>query len=226
MRPLTILSLSATLTAVLSAAAPPTIKVTEPIEISKLNECIQSRFVIRSNVFGISRIGPPRVHQMGSFQPENATETAAVDQLRQKELEVAVFLVGRQALNEQATATAPFASRRTGLQGPVSITLRPDTRLPDATAVFSKGQSALASALEDQGYAIKSGNWTLAMRPLRASNQTCVGCHSYRDAPPFGVASGAITPAPKLGDVLGVVIYAYRQGTKANTPLLDLSPRP
>jgi hypothetical protein len=198
MRTKTILFLASTLSAILSAAAPPTSKTAEPIEISKLNDCIQTRFVIRSPFFGLSRIGPPQFHGVGMFQPEIPAEVDVVRQLWRKGFEVAVYLVGRQALDERATATPSFFARRSGLQGPANITLRPDTRLPAAEALFSEGRSALASNLEDQGYNAKNGDWTLALRPLRASNQTCIQCHT------------AVDFAPKLGDPLGVVMYVYR----------------
>ena len=199
MRTKTILFFASTLSAILPAAAPPTLKNAGPIEISKLNDCIQTRFVIRSPFFGLSRIGPPQFHGVGMFQPENSVEVDVVRQLRRKGFEVAVYLVGRQAMDERATATPAFFARRSGLQGPANITLRPDTRLPAADVLFTEGRTALASNLDDQGYSVKSGDWTLALRPLRASNQTCIQCHTTVDS------------APKLGDALGVVMYVYLQ---------------
>jgi hypothetical protein len=189
MRMLLLLSLSATL----FGATPLTIKTTEPVEISRLNDCIQRRFLDRK-AFGMMRISPSQFHGRGIFQPENPTEQAVVDQLRQKGIELAVYLVGRGAL-----ADPVLPMRRAGLQGPAAITLLADTRLPDQTAIFSEGRTALATIGQDQGYDVKNGDWTVAMRPLRASNQTCIGCHT------------AVDSAPKLGDALGVVIYVYRQ---------------
>jgi hypothetical protein len=203
MRTKTIILVASTLSATLSAAAPPTLKTAEPIEISKLNNCIQTRFVIRSPFFGMSRIGPAQFHGVGIFQPENPAEVDAVNELWRKGFEVAVYLVGRQALDERAMAIPPFFARRSGLQGPATFTLRPDTRLPVADALFSEGRAALASAThekgwDDQGYTVKKGDWTVTLRPLRASNQTCIQCHT------------AVDSAPKVGDALGVVMYVYR----------------
>jgi hypothetical protein len=94
MRPLALLYLTATLT--LSAATPPVFKPNTPTEISRLDECIQIRFLDR-RTFGINRMGVS-AHGMRMFQPENPTEQSIVDQLRQKGFEVAAYLVGRQAL--------------------------------------------------------------------------------------------------------------------------------
>jgi hypothetical protein len=226
MRTLLLLSLTATI----FAATPPTVKTAEPIEISRLNDCIQLRFLDRK-AFGINRIGSmpgqgsvypmavlwgelgkPLVVKISSaqnagflahgtriFQPENPTEQAVIDQLRQKDLEVVVYLVGRQSLAEPVTPTP-----RAGLQGPAAITLHSDTKLPDQVAIFSAGRTALATIGQDQGYDAKQGEWTVAMRPLRASNQGCIQCHT------------SVTSAPKLGDALGVVMYVYRPVTVSN----------
>jgi hypothetical protein len=149
----TVLLLS--ITATLFAATPPSIKTAEPTEISRLNDCIQLRFLDRK-AFGINRIGSmpgqsvypmpvTRVefgthltvkisapqnnelvaHGTRIFQPENPAEQSVVHQVRQKGLEVAVYLVGRQALAEPAPPTP-----RAGLQGPAAITLHSDTKLP------------------------------------------------------------------------------------------------
>jgi hypothetical protein len=190
MRPLALLYLTATLT--LSAAAPPVIKPSTPTEISRLDECIQIRFLDR-RTFGINRMGVG-AHGMRMFQPENPTEQSIVDQLRQKGFEVAAYLVGRQALAE-----TPVPTSRAGLQGPASITFHSDTEFPDETFVFSEGKKALAAIGQGSGYDVKKGEWNIAIRPLRASNQTCIQCHTTVDN------------APTLGEALGVVMYVFRQ---------------
>lgn len=177
---------------VLAAAAPPTIPNAVPNEIARLDECIQIRFLDRKS-FGMSRIAVA-YHGMRRFQPENPSEITIVDQLRQKGIEVAAYLVGRQALSPQ-----PFLTPRARLQGPASITLLPDTRLPDEESLFSDGKAALASIGQGSGVDLKRGEWSVAMRPLRASNQGCVQCHT------------TVSGAPKIGDALGVVMYVYRQ---------------
>jgi hypothetical protein len=193
MQTITLLSLTATLATVLSAATPPTIKIIEPSEIARLNDCIQIRFLDRK-AFGFGRIAPSQFHGMRIFQAENPTEQAVVAQLRQKGLEVAVYLVGRQALT-----AAVFPTPRTGLQGPASITLLGDSRLPDQASLLAEGKTALAEIGQGPGYETRKGDWTVAIRPLRASNQTCIQCHTYGEF------------APKMGDALGVAMYVYRK---------------
>ena len=152
---------------VLSLAAPLTIKVAAPAEITRLDECIQTRF-LASNVFGLNRIGPIHelmTHRMRVFTPENPIEQAVVDQLREKRFEVAVYLVGRGALE-----ALPVPTPRGGLQGPASVTLLADTRLPDADAIFSEGKTALANIGRGPGSDVKewaNGGWRCA-RSARA----------------------------------------------------------
>jgi hypothetical protein len=104
---------------VLATAASPTIPKDIPNEITRLDECIQIRFLDRK-AFGMSRIAVPSFHGMRVFRPENPAEITVVDQLRQKGFEVAAYLVGREALSPQ-----PFPTPRARLQGPASITLSP-----------------------------------------------------------------------------------------------------
>jgi hypothetical protein len=179
----------------MSAATPPTIRTAEPAEISRLNDCIQIRFLERK-AFGMMRIAPSQFHGMRIFRPENPTEQAVVDRLRQQGLEVAVYLVGRQALTESA-----YPILRAGLQGPASITLLRDSHLPDEAFLLAEGKTALAAIAQGPGYKTKKGDWTVAIRPLRASDQTCIQCHT---------SAGS---APKLGDAVGVAMYVYRQIT-------------
>jgi len=189
MRPITFLSLTA---ALLSAANLPTDKPAPPAEISQLDECIQQRFLDRTS-FGMSRIAAPRPsHAFRVFEPENLVEQRIVDRLRRKGFAVAVFLVGRLALADPAASTP-----RAGLQGPAFVT-SPGAQLPDKAALLWEGRRALASIGEREGLDIKKGDWTIAIRPLRASSQACIGCHSFGGTP------------PKIGEALGVAMYVYR----------------
>ncbi len=200
MGPATLLTLTATLTAILSAATPLIIKAAEPVEITRLNEYIQVRFLDRKS-FGMARVAPVRRHgNLRTFVPENPTERALVEQMREKGLEVVVFLVGRQALPESASGIG-----RAGLQGPASVTWNPDAALPETAVLLSEGKEALKTIGEGKGYDIRSGEWTVAMRPLRASNEGCLGCHTSGAAASNGLA------APKLGDALGMAMYVYRR---------------
>lgn len=140
----------------------------------------------------MSRIARPQYHRLRKFQPENATELAVVDQIRKKGYELAVFLAGRSVLS------APLPM---GVQGPALVTnLRDPEQLPASSALLPESRAALASFQTGEGYDIRIGDWTVAMRPLRASNEGCVACHAARTA----------QSDVHIGDALGVLMYVFK----------------
>jgi hypothetical protein len=170
----------------------PTTRNPEFEEIASLNECIQARFLSRTS-FGMRRIALPDHHGVRQFQPENANELAVVGRIQKKGYELAVFLAGRTVLS------LPLPMN---VQGPALVTnLRDPKQLPTPDVLLPESRAALASFQSANEYDTRVGDWTVAMRPLRASNAGCVGCHN-----PEGLQSGV-----KIGDALGAVIYVYRQ---------------
>jgi hypothetical protein len=169
-----------------------------------LNECIQQRF-LDTRALGMMRILP--VHGLRQFRPENPKEQAMVQQLQQQGYEVALYLPGRGVLAQSpTTATFPleFPNPRRGLQGPAFITslANPDD-LPKPAALLADARVALASFDAGQGYDLQKDGWTLAMRPLRATSEVCVRCHT--------TGAGGANDHLGVGDALGVVLYLSRQ---------------
>jgi hypothetical protein len=165
----------------------------EPNELNQLNDCIQRRFLARTT-FGMQRILPNQFHGVRQFRPENPAEQAVVNQLGQDGYQVALYLAGRNVLSAP-TPISLLQPYRYAVQGPAYITRlnpeelpRPETLLEESRAAFKK----------DQGYEIQKSGWTVALRPLRASNETCVQCHN---------AAGANV---KMNDVLGLAMYVYK----------------
>jgi hypothetical protein len=172
-------------------------ETTEPNELNWLDEFIQHRFLDRTS-FGMQRIIPLQYHGVRQFRPENATEQAMVNQLDQKGYQVALYLAGRNVLTIPAPAPM-LAPYRYGVQGPAYITrLRNPEELPRPEALFEESRVALETFKTGQGYDIQRGDWTVALRPLRATNAACVQCHN---------AAGSRV---KMNDALGVVMYAYK----------------
>jgi hypothetical protein len=189
MRTLILVSLAAHLTL--------PIPTPEPDDLNRLNECIQRRFLARTT-FGMGRILPNQFHGIRQFRPENAAEQAVVNQLEDKGYQVALYLSGRGVLSDPALNPA-VARYRYAVQGPAYIThLRDAGDLPGVDALFEESRTALEAFNTAEGYDVQKGDWTVALRPLRASNQACVQCHS---------ASGARV---KMNDALGVVMYVYK----------------
>jgi hypothetical protein len=177
-----------------------------PVEINRLNDCIQNRFLARTT-FGMSRIVSNGFHGVGQFQPEDPTERTIVQRLEQQHYQVALYLAGRNVSSTvrqiQTTAGYPLliAERRFGVQGPAFITHHQTAdELPRPDTLLEESQAALKAFETSEGYDLKKGDWDVALRPLRASNQTCVDCHNRN-----------VGPRVHINDALGVILYVFRR---------------
>jgi hypothetical protein len=174
--------------------------------VARLNDCIQQRF-LGTRTFGISRVLPNRYHGVVQFQPENAAEAAAVDDLTRKGYQVAWFLAGRHVLDPAPPLSFPA---RYGLQGPAYMAnMTAAIALPDHDELLAecrKAMAAFAGQSGNNGYDVRKGDWVVAMRPLRATNDNCVLCHTVGP----GTLIRDDSHRPKSGDALGVAMYVYR----------------
>jgi hypothetical protein len=185
---------------------PPLSTPIDPDPIARLDECIQRRF-LGIGAFGMARVLPNRYHGVVQFRSENAAEQQAVAELTEKGYHVALFLAGRHVLDQPSQYPSP----RFGLQGPALVaSLDAAVALPDRETLLAEGRKAMQSLVNDQngsGYDVRQGNWVIAMRPLRASNETCVRCHTTG----FGALIRDGNRHVELGDALGVAMYVYRR---------------
>jgi len=172
--------------------------------LSGLNDCIQQRF-LDTGRFGINRILP--LHGVRQFHPANGQERAALDGLDQQGYEVALFLAGRQILKPSGGVSVggiPFIDPRSRVQGPAYMTrLVKDAELPRPDVLLADARAALTSFDRGNGFETRKDGWNVMMRPLRATSETCVQCHTR------GV--GGANENLKVGDALGVVLYVYRR---------------
>ena len=211
--------------------APPHVTLTEPDEIKELDRCVQKRFqdpaAISQRRFGMGRMGKRRrpspqppdgsspiaaQSQQGThhqdvrdFKSENPAEQAVIDAFQTKGYEVIMYLGGRKILEQPPAKTQ--IEYRYGIQGPALITGKSMAADPPSTSwLLAESRTALESFEISDGYTLKRGTWTVAMRPLRAANSGCVNCHTS------GVARDNDGSRSELavGDAVGVAIYAYR----------------
>jgi len=171
---------------------------TPPDEINRLNECIQQRFLDRK-AFGMQRVARSDYHDLRLFQPENATEQSLVDALERNGYQVALYLAGR-SVNTTPAPWSELAAYRYGVQGPAYITRFSDPKeAPAPASLLEESPKALRAFESSDGYDIQKGDWSVALRPLRATGAACIQCHN---------AFGAHV---KIGDPIGVVMYAYKR---------------
>ena len=194
--------------------------------IERLNAVVQHRFqdLMPAN-FGMSRIaGPssfgahfyPKRTAPRDFQPEGRAEEEVIAALEERRTQVGFYLFGA-AISDSPAADMNFRA----LKGPAvmtSGTLRPAwypalalpvpntaaaNALPDWNAIYLLARKAMQSFQDGgNGFEAMSGSWTIAARPVIASQEKCVACHN----------NPAIRPsrATKLGGPIGGVLYAYR----------------
>jgi hypothetical protein len=172
--------------------------------LSGLNDCVQKRF-LDTGSFGINRILP--LHGVRQFRPANSNERATVEDLEQNGFEVALFLAGRQILDSSGNK---FFDPRSSVQGPAYITHLPKIdELPNPNALLPDAQAALASFDARDRYEAQHDGWNIQIRPLRATGETCVQCHTR--------GPGGNNSKLKVGDALGVVLYVFRPAQPATS---------
>ena len=188
--------------------------------LDALDREVQKRF---HNVigFGMARIGTEK-----RFAPETEEEKAAVRELKRGGYRVGLYLAGRAVLDavpeEGRQSKRTFGSSPAGqaFSGPIFLSSSGLKGLPTAASLWDETRRALQSfAAGEERYGFKSGEWDVEARPVRASEESCLKCHVARVE--FKVVTdeaGQKTfkreqkeDAPKVGDPLGVLVYAYRK---------------
>ena len=160
--------------------------------IAELNDCIQQRFLDVDKFFGFRRIVTPddTPHR---FRPENVREMDAVRVLEDARLDVVLYLAGRRVLKPRTEAMGRWAPK-----GPVNIASSGggSSEPPAGSALWDDAREALIAFGSNRTYEFNGpiGDWNLIARPIRATSDVCLQCHS-----PL-----------RLGDPIGVVVYGYR----------------
>lgn len=170
--------------------------------------------------FGMARIATER-----RFAPETKEERAAVRELKRAGYEVGLYLAGRSVLDDAPErprqAKTGFGSGMTGqaFSGPIFV--GPGvSRLPTAASLWDGTRRALESFASGAGrHEFVAGRWQVEARPVRASSESCLRCHGTDYRQVYGVTEKGVrfsTTEPKgnalkVGDPLGVLVYAYRK---------------
>ena len=189
-----------------ATAAPQEERAASPVgAILALDAAIQKRFETVDRRFGFTRLLLP--NGAHGFSPENDEEISSLRELEDANLRVALYLASRRFV-------APAADQRAGhtadrIRGPLAITRGPSGATPPAASMRSEGRKAFRLfERNDPQYEFPIGQWMVVARPVRAINATCVKCHtSSDDSWPTNNSD------LRVGDVLGVVFYAYQPAT-------------
>ena len=169
--------------------------------LASLNRAIQERFRDVDKNFGLRRIViiGDTPHQ---FRPETVSEFAAVQDLKDEGLQVALYMAGRRVLDREPDLTTkqPFTVNRRVIFGPIAVTDPAAlSALPAAVELIDESRHAFQALQRRERYDFEAANWAFSARAVRAASAECLTCHKGRT----------------LGDPLGVVLYAYRSASSA-----------
>ncbi|HKQ89864.1 MAG TPA: hypothetical protein VJZ77_04210 [Blastocatellia bacterium] len=200
--------------------------------IDALNECIQKRFSKFDMRLGLTRIVTIKL-PFDHFVAETQSEREAISELEKGGWQVAFYLVGRRILGTKLdTLPGMHISVHDNrvINGPVAIT--PSTifdkrdhgtgqilatssvgsnwrktleqlDLPELTEIWDDARKAMLEFEKRDQYDFSFRKWNIAARPIRAK-EACLKCHT--DESPLA--------PPKVGDALGVAMYAYAHKQK------------
>jgi hypothetical protein len=181
--------------------------------IDTLDRAVQKRF---HNVIGF---GMARIATEKKFVPETEEEKAAVSSLKQAGLRVGLYLAGRLVL-EPKPGESQWGQYGIGRAISRPIFLGSQTKLeelPRRLDLWEQTQKAMTAFTQGKdSYEFTAGAWSVRARPVRASDQSCLRCHS-QDQRLVYLAGGATGYENKgqnnlqIGDPVGVLIYAYSQ---------------
>jgi hypothetical protein len=175
--------------------------------IQALDAAIQQRFTKVDGTFGFTRVMPRGTAH--DFVPESDAELSSLSRLEDAHLHVVLYLAGRRLLSPSADQPL-FYRRQDSIRGPARITPGARVTMPTAESLAEEFRRAFAAFDQHEPhYESVAGDWNLVARPVRAANGTCLQCHR---------SDGINWPARDtsdlhVGDVLGVVMYAYQQST-------------
>lgn len=179
--------------------------------VERLNGVLGQRFAdIADGTFGLSRLVTTPSHAgFQRLKAETSEEKRVFQQVRQDGWDTLFYVAGHHAM--KSVASAPNAklkpagpSRRLNSHRRVSPPVllvgagkRDDA--PTEAVLLPHVQTSFKHFRAGDRHEFRIGEWYLASRPVRATRRSCLGCHRKDER---GVEL-------KLGDTLGVAIYAF-----------------
>jgi hypothetical protein len=162
--------------------------------LDALNRVIQDRFAGIDKFFGLRRIVVigDTPHQ---FRPETVAEEAAVQELRDEKLKVALYMAGRRVMEREPNLMGKSGGvDRRVIFGPIAITAERLNDLPHSVDLIDEARNAFRELQRRDRYPFELAGVKFSARAVRANAGECLTCHKGHEQ----------------GDPLGVVMYAYR----------------
>ena len=172
--------------------------------IDPLDRCVQRRLHEHTG-FGMSRLADDLI-QLHRFVAESPEEESVLAEFRGSEMAVGLYLGARELLAAGPSATG--GERDIGRPIVVAGGISPED-LPRPHDLREVGRAALAASGGDGSASGSLGRWSVSARVVRADRQSCLECHTPAGAAAFPNRGKDGERRLKIGDALGVAIYAY-----------------
>jgi hypothetical protein len=180
---------------------------------------LQRRFLDTSRGLGVARVmtvvpSPHRLTMTYRFVPENDVERDVVNRLAAARIDIAFYLGNALPPRHETTTLAiqPVLGlrwrQRPELQGPATVVNNSGATPPAVESLLEHGRRSFVVLKTEDVVQFRSDEWEMVARPVRAANGSCVVCHNGNPDRPR-MPDGTLTTY-KVGDVLGVLLYAMR----------------
>jgi len=183
--------------------------------INALNECLQKEFKQVGDRFGMARMPIAGPHNSSLSYP-CSPETR--DDFEAARLRVVTYLIGRSVLKERpqstSTASADVIAHGT-IKGPFEVVprLRRAPGMPEplpGLEVWDESRRALLGFDTSEAFDFAKSGWQFAARPIRATEETCLNCHTRNGATLMSAGVGGRNTL-QIGDAVGLLLYGYQK---------------
>lgn len=182
--------------------------------IDRFDKAIHQRFLTKPQL-GMRRIGPQPNPHLERFIPETDDEKTSVTDFQNDGWKVGLYLFGRRA--NEITITKNGKSGKSlrilnKLNNPLPVTEKLKVKnLTSPQKLLEQVKIAFLEFQKKDSYEFDLGKKSFIARPVRAANETCLGCHTDFLITEI-VAKGTYKYRPrKIGDTIGVLVYSFEK---------------
>jgi hypothetical protein len=203
---------------------PTAIQTAEP-DLREFDDAVQKRFLTMPS-FGMARmvtssvkLEPLESNHVPRFHASDENEAAILNGFKAGGWEVGLYLFGKRTIPKPKQDPAnpkKFTIRyRINKAAPVTVGLK-DKELPNAKGLMDQVKAAFnkfqtGSPTEELDLRFAKDEWNFVAKPVRAVNESCVSCHGDYVVLQQLEKNRYKFRKRMIGDVNGVVVYAYRR---------------
>jgi hypothetical protein len=196
-----------------------------PVLIERLDHAIQKRF-LETTSFGIARVtgNEPiaiRSNHLPSFSPKDQEESDIIRGFLEGKWKVSLFLYGRRAEPRMKNGNPEDRFEiRYRVNEPVPMIPGMSAKgLPKPQKLIEQMKQAFIdfqtpSSPNYNSYEFESGDWSYVARPVRATSQSCLACHTDYVITEKLPGNQFKFRKRTIGDANGVLVYGFARDGK------------